>query len=524
MGQIFLGLADNGERQSLDLSRANRHGLVAGATGTGKTVTLQGLAESFSESGVPVFVADVKGDLSGIAMPGSPTFRHADKLESRARELGMEDYAYSDNPAIFWDLYGEQGHPIRTTVSEMGPLLLSRLLELNETQEGVLQIVFRYADENGLLLLDFGDLQSMLAWAHENAAELSGQYGNVSKQSVGAIQRQLLSFESQGADRFFGEPALEIDDFLKTDENGRGYVNILAADRLMRSPKLYATFLLWLLAELFESLPEVGDPEKPKLVFFFDEAHLLFDDAPAALQDKIEQVVRLIRSKGVGVYFVTQNPIDIPEEVAGQLGNRVQHALRAFTKRDQRAIRAAAETFRINEHLDTEQVITELKVGEALVSTLDEDGAPTVVQRTLIKPPRSRLGPLTPKERAIIQSVSPVEGKYDTLVDRESAEEILLAKAEDAAVTAEEVAEQGEEEVRKRPRKSTSIWGKALSRGTKTAASSAAGMAARRITGKKSRANPTASGITSAVGSIATDLAGPIAGSFVRNLIGGLMR
>ncbi|MEE4153589.1 MAG: helicase HerA-like domain-containing protein, partial [Erythrobacter sp.] len=387
MDDIFLGLGGNGEHQHLALSRSNRHCLIAGATGTGKTVTLQGIAESFSAVGVPVFVADVKGDLSGIAMPGSPTFKHADKLEARARELGMEDYAYSDNPVIFWDLYGEQGHPIRTTISEMGPLLLARLLDLNETQEGVLQIVFRYADENGLLLLDFGDLQAILAYAHENAAELSGQYGNVSKQSVGAIQRQLLSFEAQGAGHFFGEPALEIDDFLKRDDQGRGYVNVLAADRLMRSPKLYATFLLWLLAELFESLPEVGDPEKPKLVFFFDEAHLLFDDAPKALQDKIEQVVRLIRSKGVGVYFVTQNPIDIPEEVAGQLGNRVQHALRAFTPRDQRAIRAAAETFRINKDLDVEEAITQLRVGEALVSTLDEEGAPGIVQRTLIKPP-----------------------------------------------------------------------------------------------------------------------------------------
>eukprot|EP00913_Durusdinium_trenchii_P015576 g14637.t1 len=420
-------------------------------------------------------------------MPGSPTFKHAEKLEGRARELGMEDYAYSDNPAVFWDLYGEQGHPIRTTVSEMGPLLLARLLDLNDTQEGVLQIVFRHADDNGLLILDFEDLQAVL-------------------------------------DMFFGEPALEIDDFLKSDEQGRGIINVLAADKLMRSPKLYATFLLWLLAELFETLPEVGDPEKPKLVFFFDEAHLLFDDAPKALEDKIEQVVRLIRSKGVGVYFSTQNPIDIPEEVAGQLGNRVQHALRAFTPRDQRAIKAAAETFRINSDLDVEEAITELKVGEALVSTLDEDGAPTVVQRTLVKPPRSRLGPVTKKERAIIQSISPHDGKYDELVDRESAEEVLAAKAIDAAETAKEVEEKGEEEVRKRPRKTKSMWEKAISRGTKVAAGSMAGAAAAAVLGKKSRANPMKSGITSAAGSIATDLAGPVAGRFVRNLIGGLMR
>ena len=522
---IFLGLgSSSGARQALALSRSNRHGLVAGATGTGKTVTLQGIAESFSAAGVPVFVADVKGDLSGIAMAGSPAFKHAAKLESRAAELGMTDYAYSDNPVIFWDLYGEQGHPIRTTISEMGPLLLARLLDLNETQEGVLQIIFRYADDNGLLLLDLGDLTAMLQWANANAGELSGKYGNVTRPSVGAIQRQLLSFEAQGAEHFFGEPALEIDDFLKVDEQGRGTINVLAADKLMRSPKLYATFLLWLLAELFETLPEVGDPEKPKLVFFFDEAHLLFDDAPDALQDKIEQVVRLIRSKGVGVFFVTQNPIDIPEKVAGQLGNRVQHALRAFTPRDQRAIRAAAETFRINPDLDVEVAITELKVGEALVSTLGEDGAPSVVERTLIKPPRSRLGPVTPKERAIIQSISPFEGKYDTRINRESAEEVLAAKAADAAATAEEVAEVGEEEVSKRSRKSTSLWGKAMSRGTQVALSGAAGMAASKMLGKKSRANPVASGITSAVGSIATDLAGPIAGRFVRNLIGGLMR
>ncbi|MXO91612.1 helicase HerA-like domain-containing protein [Pontixanthobacter aquaemixtae] len=524
MGTIFLGLGANGEQQTLDLGRANRHGLIAGATGTGKTVTLQGMAESFSAQGVPVFVADVKGDLSGISMAGSPNFKHADKLEGRAKELGMDDYAYSDNPAVFWDLYGEQGHPVRTTISEMGPLLLARLLDLNETQEGVLQIIFRYADDNGLLLLNFEDLQSMLMYASQNASELSGLYGNVSKQSVGAIQRQLLSFESQGADKFFGEPALEIDDFIKTDEQGRGYINVLAADKLMRSPKLYATFLLWLLAELFETLPEVGDPEKPKLVFFFDEAHLLFDDAPKALEEKIEQVVRLIRSKGVGVFFVTQNPIDIPAEVAGQLGNRVQHALRAFTPKDKKAIRAAADTFRINPDLDVEQAITELKVGEALVSTLLDDGAPSIVQRTLIKPPRSRLGPVSAKERAIINSISPAEGKYDEEVDRESAEEVLLAKATDAVETAKEVEANGKEEVAKQPRKSTSIWEKALGRGTKVAIGSAAGMAAAKVLGQKSRANPMRSGVTSAAGSIATDLAGPVAGRFVRNLIGGLMR
>jgi DNA helicase HerA-like ATPase len=528
MASIFLGLGANGERQGLELSRANRHGLIAGATGTGKTVTLQGLAEDFSAAGVPVFLADVKGDLSGVCMAGSPTFKHADKLEARAKEIGLEDYAYSDNPAVFWDLYGEQGHPIRTTVSEMGPLLLARLLGLNDTQEGVLNIVFRYADDQGLLLLDLEDLQAMLAHTAENAGELTAKYGNVTKASVGAIQRQLLSLDSQGGAQFFGEPALEIMDFLKTDDQGRGIVNILAADKLMRSPKLYATFLLWLLAELFEVLPEVGDPEKPKLVFFFDEAHLLFDDAPAALQDKIEQVVRLIRSKGVGVYFVTQNPIDIPEEVAGQLGNRVQHALRAFTPRDQKAIKAAADTFRINPDLDVATAITELKVGEALVSTLLEDGAPSVVQRTLIKPPRSRLGPVTPKDRAIIQSISPVEGKYDTRVDRESAEEVLAQKAADAAATAEEVAEKGREEVGKREQRSTGLWGTIFSKAGKRAASAVAGsaatIAAASVTGRKSRSNPMRNAATSAAGSIATDLAGPFVGRFVRNIVGGLMR
>jgi DNA helicase HerA-like ATPase len=459
MAAIFIGLGANGERQFLELSRANRHGLIAGATGTGKTVTLQGLAESFSAEGVPVFLADVKGDLSGIAMPGSPTAPHADKLEARAKELGMDDYAYADNPVVFWDLYGEQGHPIRTTVSEMGPLLLGRLLGLNETQEGVLNIAFRYADDEGLLLLDLEDLQAMLVYTAEHAGELTTKYGNVSKATIGTIQRQLLALDSQGGAMFFGEPALEIKDFLSTDEQGRGTINVLAADKLMREPKLYATFLLWLLAELFEVLPEVGDPEKPKLVFFFDEAHLLFTDAPRALEDKIEQVVRLIRSKGVGVYFVTQNPIDIPEEVAGQLGNRVQHALRAFTPRDQKAIKAAAETFRINPDLDVETTITELKTGEALVSTLLEDGSPSVVQRTLIKPPRSRLGPVSDRERAVIQSVSPLAGKYDTTIDRESCEEVLAHKAADAAATAQEVEATSVEEVGKRERKSTSIWG-----------------------------------------------------------------
>jgi DNA helicase HerA-like ATPase len=527
MSDIFLGLG-GGEKQRLILSRANRHGLIAGATGTGKTVTLQGIAESFSAEGVPVFVADVKGDLAGIAMPGSPTHKNHDKLVARAAEIGLEGFAYSDNPAVFWDLYGEQGHPIRTTISEMGPLLLARLMGLNDTQEGVLNIAFRFADEQGLLLLDLADLQSVLAYTAENASELSARFGNVTKASVGTIQRQLLQLESQGAGQFFGEPALEIDDFLRCDDQGRGYINVLAADKLMQSPKLYATFLLWLLSELFETLPEVGDPEKPKLVFFFDEAHLLFDDVPEALEEKIEQVVRLIRSKGVGVYFVTQNPIDIPEKVAGQLGNRVQHALRAFTPRDQKAIRAAADTFRINPDLDVATAITELKVGEALVSTLLEDGSPSITQRTLIRPPRSRLGPLTPKERAIIQSVSPHDGKYDTRVERESAMEVLAHKAADAAAVAEEVEAKGKEEVAKQPRKTTSVWAKAGNAAAGAAAASAGAVIAGALRGKKSSARPVASAATAAAGEVATEIGKafgfPGLGRFARNLLGGLMR
>ena len=524
MEDIFIGLGANGERQQLLLGRANRHGLIAGATGTGKTVTLQTLAEQFSAQGVPVFMADVKGDLAGISMPGSHDFKHADKLEARAAEIGIADYAYRDNPAVFWDLYGEAGHPIRTTISEMGPLLLSRLMGLNDTQEGVLTIAFKWADDNGLLLIDFDDLQQVLIACAENASELATTYGNISKASVGTIQRQLLAFESQGADKFFGEPAFEINDFIRCDEDGRGIINVLAADRLMQSPKLYATFLLYLLSELFEALPEVGDPEKPKLVFFFDEAHLLFDDAPQALFDKIEQVVRLIRSKGVGVYFITQNPIDIPDKIAGQLGNRVQHALRAFTPRDQKAIKAAAETFRINPDLDVETAITELKVGEALVSTLDGDGAPTVVQRTLVAPPRSRLGPVTPKERAIIQSISPFDGKYDTLVDRESAEEVLLKKSQDAAAAAQVVEEQGEEAQRAQPRATPSMWEKAGKAAFGAAAASAGTMVARKLSGRKSAGSPVASAASAAAGAIGTALGGAMLGRFARGLLGGLLR
>ena len=436
---IFIGAgAGGGDPQLLPLKRANRHGLIAGATGTGKTVTVQGIVEGFSAAGVPCFVADVKGDLAGLALPGSATARTHDTFATRAAEIGMTGWSYAATPVQLWDLFGEQGHPIRTTVSEMGPLLLARLLDLNEVQEGVLTIAFHVADKEGLLLLDLDDLQAMLAECANRADELTTQFGNVSRASVGAIQRALLQLRSQGAEHFFGEPALATADFRGTDDRGRGLVNVLAADKLMASPTLYSTFLLWLLSELFESLPEIGDPDKPVLCFFFDEAHLLFDNAPKALMEKIEQVVRLIRSKGVGVYFITQNPIDVPDSIAAQLGHRVQHALRAFTPRDQAAVRAAATTFRANPGVDVETAITELKVGEALISLLQPDGAPSPVQRVLIKPPASRVGPVTPAERATLIATDAIGSKYDTVVDRTSAEELLAAKSHEAAAAAAE--------------------------------------------------------------------------------------
>lgn len=426
-GTVFIGKSV--KREELRLKLANRHGLITGATGTGKTVSLQILAEGFSKHGVPVFCADVKGDLSGIAASGVLK----DFLEDRAKKIDFDDYEYEAFPTVFWDLFGEQGHPIRTTVSEMGPLLLSRLMDLNETQEGVLNIAFKMADDEGLLLLDLKDLRALMVNVSDRAKELSAEYGNVSTASVGAIQRSLLVLEQQGGENFFGEPALDIKDLMRTNRKGEGYINVLAADKLMQSPRLYATFLLWLLSELFEELPEVGDPEKPELVFFFDEAHLLFDEAPRALIDKVEQVVRLIRSKGVGVYFVTQNPLDVPDTVSSQLGNRVQHALRAFTPREQRAVKAAAETFRPNPKFKTEDVIMELGVGEALVSTLEKKGHPSIVQRTLVRPPSSRLGPLTKSERKEVIKDSPVKGLYDDVVDRESAYETLKKRAEEKA-------------------------------------------------------------------------------------------
>ena len=444
MERIFIGSAfdEQGKpiKQWLNLPYANRHGLITGATGTGKTVSLQILAEGFSAAGVPVFAADVKGDLSGIAVAGEPK----DFLFERASKIGLDDYDFHGNPTIFWDLFGKQGHPVRTTISEMGPLMLSRLMNLTEAQEGALNIAFRIADEEGLLLLDLEDLQALMKELGERGKELTTEYGNIDKRTIGAIQRRLLVLEEQGAERFFGEPALDIRDFMRTTGDGRGYINILAADRLMRSPRLYATFLLWLLSELFEELPEVGDPDKPKLVFFFDEAHLLFDEAPKALIEKIEQVVKLIRSKGVGVYFVTQNPLDIPDSVLAQLGNRIQHALRAYTPREQKAVKAAAETFRQNPRFDTAEAITQLGVGEALVSTLEKKGVPSMVQRTLIRPPSSRMGPITEAERRDVIRNSPVYGLYDEEIDRDSAYEVLQRRAE------ERERQREEEEARKR--------------------------------------------------------------------------
>lgn len=421
---LLLGKTAAGAETFVFPEMSNRHGLIAGATGTGKTVTLQSLAEQFSARGVPVFMADVKGDLSGLAKSGG----NNPKVAERIRQLALEDHAPAAFPVVLWDVFGEAGHPVRTTVSEMGPLLLGRLLNCNETQEGVLSLVFKVADDEGLLLLDLKDLRAALNYVADSAPQFVAKYGTVSRASVGAIQRNLLALEQGGGEQFFGEPALNLDDFLQTDAQGRGQINILAAERLLQNPRAYAAMLLWMLAELFERLPEVGDPEKPKLVFFFDEAHLLFTDLPRALEDKIEQVVRLIRSKGVGVFFVTQNPLDIPQRILGQLGHRVQHALRAFTPRDQKAVAVAAETFRENPQLDTARAITELGVGEALVSVLDGKGEPTVVERVFIVPPRSQIGPITPAERRALIEASIVHGTYEKTLDRESAFELLAAR------------------------------------------------------------------------------------------------
>lgn len=442
------------QAEELLLKYANRHGIVTGATGTGKTVTLQILSEGFSNAGVPVFCADVKGDLSGIAVMGE----EKDFLTARANTIKLDPYEMQEFPVIFWDLFGEKGHPIRTTISEMGPLLLSRLMNLTEAQEGVMNIAFRIADEEGLLLLDMKDLQALLKNMAERAGEISGRFGNVSKQSIGAIQRSLLILEDQGGEHFFGEPALRIADIMRTTPDGRGAISVLAADRLMMNPRLYATFLLWLMSELFEELPEVGDPDKPRLVFFFDEAHLLFDEAPPALIERVEQVVRLIRSKGVSVFFVTQNPLDVPETVLSQLGNRIQHALRAYTPREEKAVRTAADTFRPNPDFDTFRTITQLGVGEALVSTLQAKGIPSMVQRTLIRPPSSRMGPIGEEERRKILAVSPVAAQYDETVDRESAFELLQARAEKTARAEEEKRRREEREEDKDERGRRSPW------------------------------------------------------------------
>ncbi len=434
MSDILIGKGE--ENVYLLPKYANRHGMVAGATGTGKSVSLMLLAEGFSKLGVPVFLADVKGDFAGLSQPGVMS----EKLKARLEKLGVTDWAPMANPVVFWDIYGKAGHPVRTTISEMGPTLLTRLLELNDTQAGVLEVVFKAADDEGLLLLDLKDLRSMLTFASENAKEISQRYGLISTASIAAIQRALLSLEQAGGDAFFGEPALELADFMRQDMSGRGIVNILSADQLVLKPKLYTTFLLWMLSELFETLPEVGDLDRPKMVFFFDEAHLLFNDAPAALRQRVEQVVRLIRSKGIGVYFCSQNPDDLPDVILGQMGSRIQHALRAFTPRDQKAVKAAAETFAPNPKIKVAEAITQLGVGEALVSTLQEGGKPMPVEQVLVATPCCRIGTITDEERATVRSRSPVGGKYDTMIDRESAFEILEARARESAATAETTA------------------------------------------------------------------------------------
>ncbi len=494
----FMKIAQGKRDLGIRAGMANRHGLIAGATGTGKTVSLQVIAERCSAAGVPVFLADVKGDVSGIAAPG----RESPKLKERLARLGFQTPEFRGFPVVFWDLYGRQGHPVRTTVSEMGPLLLSRLLGLNETQEGVLSIVFRVADDEGLLLLDLKDLRAMLQHVAENAKDYTLKYGTVSSVSVGAIQRGLLTLEDQGGGHFFGEPALDIRDFIAVDPSGQGRINVLAADRLIEAPKLYSTFLLWLLSELFEELPEAGDVDKPKLVFFFDEAHLLFDEAPKALLDKIEQVVRLVRSKGVGVYFISQNPRDIPDTVLGQLGNRIQHALRAFTPRDQKAIKTAAETFRQNPALSAEAAITELGTGEALVSFLDDHGRPEMVERAWICPPASRIGPLSPEERAELFAASPLRGRYDRPLDRESAYEILVARRERAA---REAAEAG-----------VPVRGRGAAQPRQTA-SRARGSG-------RSRQDPTEKLINSVVRSAGSTFGRQIGRTLVRGLLGNLFK
>jgi len=489
--ELCLG-GDGNLKVNLNARMANRHGLIAGATGTGKTVTLQVMAEAFSRIGVPVFMADVKGDLSGLAQPGKLN----DKIQSRLEKIGLANFSGQPNPVLFWDIFHNNGHPVRTTISDIGPLILSNLLELNDTQTGVLYSTFDFADDNGFLLLDFKDLRAMLNWMAENSKSLPSEYGNISGSSIGAIQRKLLILEEQGAAHFFGEPAIKLDDLMITDFSGRGVISILDVTKLMtQSPRLYSTFLLWLLAELFEQLPEVGDTDKPKIVLFFDEAHMLFDRAPRALLDTVEQVVRLIRSKGVGVYFITQSPLDIPMDVLGQLGTRVQHALRAFTPRDKKAVKTVAETFRQNPSLDTETVITELGTGEALVSILDDKGSPTQVERILIRPPESRIGPLTQDERNAVIQRSPLKGRYDDKLDRESAYEKLKQHAEDMARL--EAVEKAEQEQQKKAAATT------------------------RPSRRSNRQTPTEAMITSAARSIGSQLGRRLIRGLMGSLLGG---
>src|ERR1700737_331634 len=509
--KIFIG---KGEQPAwLTLALANRHGLVTGATGTGKTVSLQVMAEGFARAGVPVFAVDIKGDLSGISEVGEPK----DFIVKRASDMGLT-FQPDQFSTVFWDVFGEHGHPVRATVSEMGPLLLSRMMDLNDVQEGVLNIAFKVADEQGLLLLDMKDLRAILSFIAEHAADLTTQYGNVSKQTVGTIQRQLLVLENQGGARFFGEPALALKDFMRTDSDGRGMINILVADKLMQSPRLYATFLLWMLSELFEELPEAGDLPKPKLVFFFDEAHLLFNDAPKALMDKIEQVVRLIRSKGVGVYFVTQNPIDVTDKVLAQLGNRVHHALRAFTPRDQKAVAAAAQTFRPNPKLDTAQVIMELGKGEALVSFLEGNGVPAMVERVMIRPPTARIGPITPEERKAIMDKSPVKGKYDTTIDSESAYEVLQKRVAGTAASANGTAGGGGILGQIGAIVGT-IFGTNVSRGRLSTGQIIARSVTRSVT------NKVVGGVVADLGkSVGGAIGGSVGRALVRGALGGLLR
>ncbi len=523
-GKLFIGASRNpddsiNKPEYLDLKFGNRHGLITGATGTGKTVTLQILAEAFSDAGVPVFCADIKGDLSGLAAMGEAK----DFLLKRASEVGLSPYDFQEFPVIFWDLYGEKGHRVRTTMAEMGPLLLARLMDATDAQEGVLNIAFKIADQGGLPLLDLKDLQAMLNYMGEHASEISNQFGFVSKASIGSLQRGLLVLEQQGAQHFFGEPALKISDIMRTTNDGRGAISILAADKLMMNPRLYGTFLLWLLSELFEELPEVGDPAKPKLVFFFDEAHLLFNDAPKVLIERVEQVVRLIRSKGVGVYFVTQNPLDVPETVLAQLGNRVQHALRAYTPREQKAVKTAADTFRPNPAFDCATVITQLGTGEALVSTLEGKGAPSMVERTLVRPPASRLGPVSDEERRKVLAVSPVAELYDEDFDRESAYEILAARAKKASEQAE-VAERQAQQQAQQPKTADSAAGRWTLPGFGTErdeqpSSSAPAPRERRTSGYQRETV-----VEAAMKSVARTVASQVGRALVRGILGSLRR